>query len=212
MSSFGQFKAYSRFARDLPRFLRSTFTRDETVAWVKARLAEREESFLSTVSKCIFANPRSPYLSLLKWAGCEFGDIEQLVRSRGVEATLEELRKAGVYVAFEEFKGRKTLVRGSNTLNVDPDDFDNPYLVGYYTGSTSGSTGAGTRVSVDLEQLADMARLGLLTLDAYGVFGGPVLVWREILPSPFGLAIVLLTAKIGTVTERWFTPVPRSGL
>jgi hypothetical protein len=57
-----------------------------------------------------------------------------------------------------------------------------------------------------------MARLGLLTLDAYGVFGGPVLVWREILPSPFGLAIVLLTAKIGTVTERWFTPVTRSGL
>lgn len=207
MSTLGELKAYSRFARALPRFLRETFTREETISWVKERLRNREDTFLATVSRCIFAHDRSPYLPLLKWAGCEFGDLEQSVRRRGLDAALEELRQAGVYVSFEEFKGRTPLVRGANELRLTPAHFDNPYLAGYYSGSTSGSTGAGTRVSVELEQLADMARLGLLMMHAYGVFGGPVLIWREILPSPFGLAIVLLTTKIGTVTERWYTPI-----
>jgi len=72
-------KAYSRFARDLPPFLRSTFTHDETIEWVRARLAEREQALLTTVARCVFEYPQSPYLPLLKWAGCEFGDIEKLV-------------------------------------------------------------------------------------------------------------------------------------
>jgi hypothetical protein len=211
MSRLRELTAYARFARGLPGFLRGTFTRDETIAWVKARLAQREQSFLTTVSRCVFDHPASPYLPLFRWAGCEFGDVDQLVRSRGLEATLSELRRAGVYFAFEEFKGRAPVVRGSNEMRVAPADFDNPYLAGYFSGSTSGSTGARTRISVELEQLADTARAGLLTLDAYGVFGGPVLAWREVLPSPIGISIVLMTAKIGTVTERWYTPVmPRA--
>src|SRR5581483_4696356 len=212
MSRLRELRAYSRFARGLPSFLRDTFTRDETIAWIKARLAQREQSFLTMVSECVFAYPASPYLPLFTWAGCEFGDVVQLVATRGLEATLLELRKEGIYIAFEEFKGRKPVVRGSNELRISPSDFDNPHLVGYFRGSTSGSTGAGTRISVELEQLADTARVGLLTLDAYGVFGGPVLAWREVLPSPVGISIVLLTAKIGTVTERWYTPVMPSAL
>ena len=56
------------------------------------------------VEKGVFGYPRSPYLPLLKLARCELGDIESMVRSRGLEHTLHTLRNAGVYFTFEEFE------------------------------------------------------------------------------------------------------------
>jgi hypothetical protein len=43
-------------------------------------LRQREQNFLNLVKKGIYENQKSPYLKLLKVAGCEFGDIELLVR------------------------------------------------------------------------------------------------------------------------------------
>lgn len=86
--------------------MRNTVSLEEAQAMVRQRMADREANFLRLVQRGIFSYPRSPYLPLLKLAGCELGDIQNLVREKGLEGTLLTLREAGVYFTFEEFKGR----------------------------------------------------------------------------------------------------------
>src|SRR3972149_3346862 len=96
---------YSRFALGLRGFLRHTISLEEAKAIVRQRMAEREKNFLLLVKKGIFGYPKSPYLPLLKLAGCEMGDIEKMIRNRGLEDTLLALREAGVVFANCPVKG-----------------------------------------------------------------------------------------------------------
>ena len=59
-----------------------------------------------------------------------------------------------MYISFEEFKGREPIVRNGQVIPVKVHDFDNPFLRHYYEGQTGGTTGAGTRVAIDLDHLA----------------------------------------------------------
>ena len=52
----------------------------------------------------MFGNPRSPYLPLLRQAGCDYGDLARAVRRHGVEAELRRLKDAGVWVSLDEFE------------------------------------------------------------------------------------------------------------
>jgi hypothetical protein len=164
------------------------------------------------VERNIFGNTRSPYLPLFDWAGCELGDLKEMVRRQGLEPTLDSLREAGVYVRFEEFKGREPIVRGGRELAVSPSDFDNPFLAASYQVSTSGSTGRATRVSIDLDHLADTSMLAPICAAVHSVLGAPGALWSPILPSPTGMSSVLVSAKGRQPLERWFTPVSRRDL
>jgi hypothetical protein len=101
---------------------------EEAQALGRRRLAERETNFLRLVERGIFGYPKSPYLPLLKLASCTFEDIRQMVQTQGLEATLRTLREAGVYITFEEFKGREPIVRHGQVIPIQVEDFDNPYL------------------------------------------------------------------------------------
>ena len=103
---------YGRFMVGLPPFLRRRLTIADAEAAIRTGLAEREANFLRIARHGIFENPRSPYLPLLQMAGCAFEDLEASVRAEGLEPTLATLRSAGVYVTFEEYKGRQPIVRG----------------------------------------------------------------------------------------------------
>src|SRR5574341_924508 len=59
---------------------------------VQNRIEQRESNFLRMVERGIFLNPHSPYLPLLKLAGCSLGDIQDTVRTLGLEKTLRQLR------------------------------------------------------------------------------------------------------------------------
>src|SRR5688572_20807779 len=118
MSFFGEMKMFSRFAWGLRGFLRHTITLDEARAMIEGRLAQREVNFLRLIERGIFGYSKSPYLPLMKQAGCEVGDIKYLLRAEGLEKTLHSLRDAGVYIGFEEFKGRKPVVRGGQVIPV----------------------------------------------------------------------------------------------
>jgi hypothetical protein len=207
MGVLDDLKMYARFAWGLRGFLNHTITLEEAHAIVRRRLADRERSFLRLVKKGVFGYQYSPYLSLLKSAGCEMGDIENLVRSSGLEGTLRALREAGVYVTFEEFKGRAPMVRNGRVIRVKARDFDNPYLSFYYHAESSGTSGAGTRVDIDLDNLAAQASQILIAQDAHGVAHAPMAVWRSILPDGSGIANILRSARFGNVTEKWFSPI-----
>jgi hypothetical protein len=107
---------YARFARGFGPFLRRHVTLTEARDIVRRRLNEREAAFLRMVERGIYGYPRSPYLPLLEQAGCELGDIRAMVRAQGMEATLRSLREAGVYVSFEEFKGRQPIRRNGTVV------------------------------------------------------------------------------------------------
>jgi hypothetical protein len=42
-----------------------------------------------------------------------------MVQTKGLEATLHELRQAGVCVTFEEYKGRKSVVRSGKVIQIN---------------------------------------------------------------------------------------------
>ena len=123
---------FSRFAWGLRGFLRHPITLDEARAMIERRLAEREVNFLRLIERGIFGYCQSPYLPLMKLAGCEIGDIKNLLRANGLEKTLHSLRDAGVYISFEEFKGRTPIVRGGQVIPIKPHRFDNPFLSSSY--------------------------------------------------------------------------------
>jgi len=207
VSFLGDMKMYTRFAWGLRGFLRHTLSLEDAKAIVRRRMVEREANFLRLVERGIFGHPRSPYRALLKLAACELGDIRNMVRARGLQDTLRALREAGVYVAFEEFKGRTPIVRAGQVIPVQARDFDNPYLSHYYQAESGGTTGAGTRVVIDLDHLAATAPLLMLAKDAHGVLNAPTAIWRGILPDSSGIGNILCAARFGKVPWKWFSPI-----
>lgn len=207
MGLFGDAVMYGRFALGLRGYLRSSISVQEAEAIIRRRMERRVESFLSILKKGFFGNPRSPYQGLLKLAGCEFGDVERDVRAKGLEQALHALYEAGVYVTFEEFKGRSPIVRHGREIQVRARDFDNPYLSCYYQAETSGSTGAGTRIAIDLAHLAAALPYKVLQCEVHGILHVPTVVWRPILPATSGLSNCLRGPIIGNIPERWFSPV-----
>jgi hypothetical protein len=204
--------AYVRFARMLRSYLQHTTTLDEAWAILRRRLAGRCDNLLRTVRRGIFGNPRSPYLPMFRLAGCEMGDVEAMVRDRGVEGTLHALREAGVYVTFEEFKRPSVIVRDGREFAVRPRDFDNPYAAACYYARTGGSTGPGTRVPMDLEHLAAQCPYVLVSHDAHGMLHVPTAVWLPVLPDGSGLNTMLIHARAGQMPRKWFTPLARQDL
>ncbi|MGQ9682401.1 MAG: hypothetical protein ACUVX9_07690 [Anaerolineae bacterium] len=204
---------FARFAWELPAFLRYPLSLEDSREIVRRRLAERESNFLQVVERCVFGHARSPYLPLFELAQVELGDIRDMVQRQGLESTLRELRRAGVYVTFEEFKGREPIVRHGRTIPVAPRGFDNPWLSRHYQAETGGTSGAPTRVYFDLEHMAAIAPFQTLAHDAHGVLDVPTILWRHVLPAPAGIGDALQGANFGNPPRRWFTPLtdPRRG-
>jgi hypothetical protein len=212
MTSPASLRAHLRYARQLRPFLSRTITLAEARATIEERIAAREANFLRMLERGVFGFPRSPYLPLLNLARCEFGDIRNMVQRRGVEPTLFALRQAGVYVSFEEFKGRTPVVRDGKVIPVKPEDFDNPQLRHYYRGQSGGTTGAAAQVAIDLDHLADYAPHMIVTEDAHGLLRTPTAIWYGVLPDSTGLQSVLVGSRFGHIADRWFSPNISHGL
>ncbi len=142
-----QLPAYARFAAGLPSFLRQPISLADAEALVRRGMERREDNFLRLLERGVFARPASPYARLMRLARCEMGDVRDMVKRQGLESSLRALRESGVYVTFDEMKGREPIVRHGESFAVTTDDFSNPLLRPAYEGESGGSTGVGTRVS-----------------------------------------------------------------
>jgi len=200
--------AYLRFSRGLKNLAEQKLTLDEARALVRESLAQRNEKFLQFAQRQVYDNPRSPYLPMLRLAGCELGDLRNMARQKGLEPTLLALREAGVYVSFEEFKGRQSIVRQGQVLDVQPSDFLDPSVRAYLETQSSGSTGRPTtsRMSLAGAFSPQSEALGLVFDDAHGLLGLPKAIWNPVPPSGAGLAQILHGVRRGQVPVRWFTP------
>jgi hypothetical protein len=192
----------SRIFRKLPVYLRNPLTISGCREILRQRLERREKNFLNLIKLSVFTNQASPYLSLLRLAGCEYGDIERLVLSDGVEYALRMLFREGVYLTIDEFKGRRPVVRGNTTIDAVLDRLRNPLSVPHLRSVTGGSRGTATQILLDMACVRDRAVNMYLCLNARG--GAH---WRNAVWSTRGIAPLLWYSGFGAPAARWFLQV-----
>jgi hypothetical protein len=207
MGVVAEIKSATALAVGLRSFLRERVSAAQARDLIRQRLDRREDNFLEMAQAAIFGVAASPYRMLLQMAGCSFADLRTSVRTRGVEATMRQLCNEGVYVTFEEFKGRKPIVRHGKAIHTSPGDFYNPLRSAHYWVESGGSTGSALRVSTDLNRVAVSASYLAVAYEAYGFAGAPKALWRGLLPASAGLNFLLACSRTGDVPERWFTPL-----
>lgn len=192
-----------RFLTRIPAMLRHPVSVPESRAILRQRLQERAPDFLALVRAGIYARPGSPYRELLRWAGCEYEDLERLVARDGVEGALGHLFAQGVYLTVDEFKGRRPAIRGGRAIEVSPDRCRNAPAAADVATETSGSRGPATSLPTSLAFVRSGAVNKCLSLDARG---GP---WRLAHWDVPGGAItsILSYSMGGAPAERWFSPV-----
>ena len=189
------------------KFLKNRLTVSQANSIIKERLERRESLFLRIVEKAIYGNPRSPYLKLLDSCGYKLQGIKDLVLAKGIEATLEKLAQEGVYISFEEFKGRKKVVRKKVEFTCCESDFDNPYLSGDFSVQSGGTKSPGTRTMIDFDFLEQEAANRLIALDIYGVLNSPCVLWYPILPGNAGIQNIFRQEKAGCPVVKWFSQI-----
>jgi hypothetical protein len=192
----------ARLARDFPGFLRMPVTVETAATLVRARLERREDSFIRMAERMIYPHPRSPYLQLLRAAGCEFGDLKTLVDREGLDRALVRLADAGVYLTFDEFKGRREAVRGRQRFAFAEADFDNPWGRQHFEIRSGGTRGPGTVVKVPLEFVGEIAVSTALALHAHGLSACDHVIWLM-----GGVTPTLIYAKLGSAPLAWFYPL-----
>jgi hypothetical protein len=198
--------AMARLARDLPAFLRTPLDARDAAQRVRRRLETREQRFLEVAERAIFARADSPYRRLLAAAGCGAGDLRELLAREGLEGTLARLAQSGVYLTFDEFKGRRPIVRGSLRLECAATDFDNPPEPAHIEAETGGSRGRPVPVRVSLAYLEELAVSTSAALDAHGLGGHGHVLWLQ---SAFsGLVPALMYARLGRPPRAWYHPLP----
>ena len=195
----------ARVLRQLPGFFRHPLTLTESRSILRHRLASRESALLGLARRAIYAQPKSPYRQLLALAGCEYGDLERLVRAEGVDGALIRLLGQGVYLTTEESKGRQPVVRGSTSLTVDPRDLASPGAGEQVPTHSGGSRGAPRPLTISLDFLRDRAVNNAICHDLEGGGNAPKGLWH--VPGG-GVAAALRFSAFGSPIARWFTQVP----
>jgi hypothetical protein len=194
-----------RTARALREFLADGFGPEPVETFIRRRVATRRERFLSFLQSYIFDQPRSPYLQLLKAAGCEYGDVAALVGKGGIEGALGDLYDAGVYVTHDEMKGCEPIRRGSKTFAFKPADFANPVFGGHVHGHSSGSTGRATNVPVNFAHFKERSYQHRAFVWALRMLDGRLALW---LPPTYSMvAHTLKFSHAGWLPRRWLCQV-----
>jgi phenylacetate-coenzyme A ligase PaaK-like adenylate-forming protein len=166
-------------------------------------MAGRSAAFLHTLEKAVFSYPRSPYLKLFQHAGCNFEDVRDLVTRIGLEKALHSLLEAGIYVTFEEFKGKQPVRRGSKIFTFHDADFNNPLITRHYESSSGGTSGIPVRIHVDLDHITQSAPHWAVLFAEHDALNAPLVLWT---PAHSGMANrYLMCAKFGKRFDKWFT-------
>jgi hypothetical protein len=198
----GEARGFARLVTGLPRFLRERVDPAQARRLVREGTARRAERFLAKLDAAVFANPASPYLALCRWAGCEAGDVRALVARDGVEGALEAMRRAGIFVTWEELKGRRPIVRGGRSLEAPWSAFTNPVSRGVFEARSGGTSGRPLRTAVDLDNDAESAPDWAVLFEAHGWRDAPLVFWT---PRHVDLASRFLKcSRFGKDMERWF--------
>jgi hypothetical protein len=170
----GQLVAGAGLLSELPGLLRSPMQPLRARQILRQRLDRRGADFLRLLEHAVFSNEASPYLWLLRQAGCTYPDVARIVAQEGLEATLRALYRRGVYLTVDEMKGRRPVRRGPAALELDPAALRNPFTARHVALQTGGSRGQRTLVPLDVAWIRDRSVDICLWFEAIGGLG-----WRH---------------------------------
>jgi hypothetical protein len=128
-----------------------------------------------------------------------------MVRSDGLEGALGTLYRAGVFLKFDEARGRQPVVRGGREFTVQPGEMRNPLLTTHFRMHTGGSGGVPATVPIDLASIRDRAVNRRILLEARGGVGATYVEWG--VPGSQTLFTVLEYACAGLPVRHWLLKV-----
>jgi hypothetical protein len=192
-----------RLAGALPAFFRDRVSVERAENEIKRALAGRDSIFLDFLRAHVYGRAASPYLKLLKHAGCEFSDLEAEIGRHGVEGALARLAAAGVYLTAAEMKGKTDVVRGGLSFRVFPEDLIDPAPTAGFLTHSGGTNNRPIRLVRPLSIIADNVAARGVFLEAHGLMSAAQAVHHPILPG-HGVSTIMSLAKLGIRTERWF--------
>jgi hypothetical protein len=167
---------------------------------------EREKNFLALVRAAVFSNPSHPYAQMFRLAGCDYRDLELSIANNGLEGTLLELRRAGVFLSHEEFKGKEAIVRSGRHIPCAAGSFRNPLASSGLMSVSGGSRSSGTRTPKSTEARRHAEAWRWLHQREWGTEGRVVMSLYPILPSTIFLTSGLAQYRMGNPWRRWFSP------
>jgi hypothetical protein len=210
IAAIGQLKKYLAFRRSLNDVLSRPLRPEDCAAIVEQQIARRAENFLARMQRDVYENRRSPYLPLLRDAKIELPDIRDAVQREGIDAALRALRDSGVYLSFEEYKGRAPVVRGGKTYEINAANFTIRREEAFYETFTGGSTGPSVRVAQTLNEQAVQAVATGLIFHLWMPADSKVALWRSERPTASVSALVRFSL-VGQAPAGWFTPLLGAG-
>jgi hypothetical protein len=190
--------------RALPDFFRARVALPQAVEDVRAAMARRAETFLDLARSEIYADPASPYLRLLRVAGCGYDDLRAQVLGNGLEAALASLARAGVYLTTEEFKGKKDVVRGGVSFRVSPAQLQRRRGAPGLLVQTSGTSDKPVTTVASLSRLEFHVPAMAVFFAAHDFFAARHAFYDAVLPASGAMSNVLIYAKLGIAPDRWF--------
>ena len=198
-----------RFVTGVFPFLRHPASDRSAADEVQGRLKNRERLFLECLRDRVYSNPGHPYYKLIKHAGCEEGDLQNLVRRQGLEPALYELFRNGVYLTVDEFKGRTAVVRNNLSFFVSPSHFEKRAVRARLGIQTSSSRSRDGLVPVDFDYIRSRTINLRLDLEARGGWEWQHAVWG--IPGGSALVHLLEYGGAGARMVRWFSHVDPCG-
>ena len=201
-SDFNNIKRALELAKALPKFFRQRVALEQAEEEVKKLLETRVERFLELVRAQIYQRPGSPYLKLLRHAGCEFSDLQTHVRRHGLEETLVKLAGEGVYLTSDEFKGKTEVVRGGECFRVSPGDFERRKSSAGFAMQSSGTRNKPITTFSPLEWRTLQALGVAIFYSAHDLFSCAHAVYEPIIAGR--MTFVVINGKLGIPTGRWF--------
>lgn len=171
---------------------------------IRRQTEEREMTWLSLVQCAVFDVPSNPYFRMFELAGCSYGDLQQSVQRNGLTATLETLYDEGVYLTFDEFKGKAAIVRAGTEIPSSPDSFQNRLQGSWLDSATSGSSGRRSRVPVGTGALLLRDMILALVVEDFDLKNYKRLIVRPIMPSTIGVMQGLSMSRLGCPMDHWY--------
>jgi hypothetical protein len=197
-----------RFGLSLLDGFSHPYTFDESAGLLSQGAKDRTKNFLSLCEREIFSRQRFPYFELIRSAGFTWDGLRSLVETRGLEPALARLAEAGVYLDIEEFKGKKSVIRGDLRFRLDNSLLDMARGPAVPLES-SGSSGPRMRTPMGLDGLKLQASFLPVLLRASGASDLPVVLYYP-MPSTPGIVHLLAFTLAGMPPAALFSQVSDS--
>jgi hypothetical protein len=201
---FGAASNYAQTARGVRAFVQTPPPAD-SIALVRRQLEDRELVFLDTLRRVVFDHPSHPYCQMFRLAECSHEDVANLVKRDGLEATLNQVRAAGVHLSHDELKGNTPIVRGGREIQASSTSFRNPLVKGTMRYVTSGSRGKAVQSFRSAAFTVHQEAMHEIVVREFGLKERAQVVLRPTLPSPLGLQDCAIISRKGHRLEGWYS-------